>query len=144
MLIETKFFGSTEITENQIINFPEGILGFEEYNKFAMIPVDSESPFIILQSINEKQIGFVMAYPFLFNSQYEFDVSDLDKKELGIEKLEDVSVYSLVTLKEVFEESTMNLLSPIIINSKKNLGKQIVLNDQEKYPLRYLLSKGGV
>ena len=29
MLIQTKYLGEVEVTEDQIVNFPQGILGFE-------------------------------------------------------------------------------------------------------------------
>ena len=51
----------------------------------------------------------------------------------------DAAIYSVLTLKENFQQSTMNLLAPIVLNTKEKLGKQIVLQDSEQYPLRYLV-----
>ena len=48
MEIETKAIGKVEITEEQKLTLPEGIIGFEEYKKFALIDSEYE-PFVWLQ-----------------------------------------------------------------------------------------------
>jgi len=74
---------------------------------------------------------------FAFKKDYSFDISDEDREQLQIEKEEEVLTYTIVTMKETLEDSTTNLLAPIIINIDKKLGKQIVLQDNKSYPLRY-------
>ncbi|MGE7622498.1 flagellar assembly protein FliW [Viridibacillus sp. NPDC096237] len=137
MQIETKFLGSVEIKTENIFTFDQGIPGFEESTKFVFLPLDKESPFGILQSIEQVEVGFVVAFPFLLKDDYAFDVSDTDKKELHVEAASDIITYSIVTLKDPFEKSTLNLLAPVLINIKEKIGKQIVLQDNEKYPLRH-------
>lgn len=137
MKIETKFLGTVEINEDEILHFESGIPGFSDLQKFALLSLDADLPLAVLQSIEEQEIGFVVAYPFAFKKDYTFDISEEDKEELQIEKEEDVIAYSIVTLKESFPESTLNLLAPVVINATKKYGKQIVLQDNEKYPLRY-------
>lgn len=137
MQIHSKFLGEVEIDRKDIITFSEGLLGLEEYKKYVLLPIDADMPFAFLQSTEEKEIGFVVAYPFAFKNDYTFDISDQDKKQLEIEKEEDVIAYSVVTLKETFQDSTLNLLAPLVINMKKKIGKQIVLQDYEMHPLHY-------
>ncbi|MEK4285467.1 MULTISPECIES: flagellar assembly protein FliW [unclassified Ureibacillus] len=146
MQIHTKFLGEVEIQEEEVITLTSGLLGLEEYTKYVLLPLDKDSPLAIFQSIEESQIGFVVAYPFAFKKDYAFDISEVDRKELQVEKEEDVIAYSIVTLKEPFEESTLNLLAPIVINSVKKCGKQIVLQDNQAYPLRFPIAelKGSV
>ncbi|QCR31495.1 flagellar assembly protein FliW [Lysinibacillus sp. SGAir0095] len=137
MNIETKFLGQVEIKEEEIISFEFGLPGFPDLQKFVLLSLDADLPLAVLQSTDEAQIGFVVAYPFLFKKDYVFDISDEDKEDLQIEKEEDVMVYSIVTLNESFPESTLNLLAPVLINTNKKLGKQIVLQDNAAYPLRF-------
>ncbi|MBH9787643.1 flagellar assembly protein FliW, partial [Clostridioides difficile] len=68
---------------------------------------------------------------------YSFDISEEDREQLQIEKEEDVLPYSIVTMKETFQDSTINLLAPVILNMAKKRGKQIVLQDNKAFPLRY-------
>lgn len=146
MLIQTKFLGEVKIHKEDVITLTSGLLGLEEYTKYVLLPLEKDSPFAIFQSIEEPHIGFVVAYPFAFKKDYAFDISKEDKEELQIEKEEDVIAYAIVTLKEPFEASTLNLLAPVVINSVKKCGKQIVLHDSQAYPLRFPIAevKGSV
>ncbi|RTQ94298.1 flagellar assembly protein FliW [Lysinibacillus telephonicus] len=137
MKIKTKFLCEVEINEQEIITFEYGLPGFPDLKKFALLSLDADLPLALLQSTEEAEIGFVVAYPFLFKNDYEFEISDEDKEDLQIEKEEEVLAYSIVTLKETFHESTLNLLAPVVINTNKKLGKQIVLQDSAAYSLRY-------
>ncbi|MCK1986493.1 flagellar assembly protein FliW [Lysinibacillus fusiformis] len=137
MIIDTKFLGETEIKEEDILTFEQGLLGLKDVTRFVLQPIDEDLPLAILQSVENKEIGFVIAYPFAFKEDYSFDLSEEDYEQLKIEKIEDVLTYTIVTMKETFQESTMNLLAPLIINMEKKFGKQIVLQDNKSYPLRY-------
>lgn len=137
MKIATKFLGEIEIGEQDILTFEHGLLGLENETNFVLLPIDAELPLAILQSVDNVEIGFVVAYPFAFKKDYSFDISEDDRNQLQIEKEENVLTYSIVTMKETFQESTINLLAPIIVNMDKRCGKQIVLQDNRSYPLRY-------
>lgn len=146
MKIDTKFLGRIEITTKQLFSFEEGILGFPEEKQFALIPFEKNTPFMILQSIKTTQIGFLLAFPYTFKSDYAFDLSKQDVEALNIEKQEDIITYAIVTLKDTLPNSTINLLAPIVINTKNRQGRQIVLNDNNKELLHYPLKpvKEGV
>ena len=64
MEIETKAIGTVTITDEQKLTLPEGIIGFEEYKKFALIDSEYE-PFVWLQSLEEKNLAFLIVDPFL-------------------------------------------------------------------------------
>ncbi|MFJ8064190.1 flagellar assembly protein FliW [Psychrobacillus sp. NPDC096426] len=137
MNIETKFLGKVTIEEKEIIQFPNGLPGFEDIKEFIILPLEQESPLVILQSIKQQEIGFVIALPFLFKQDYAFDLPEEDKEELKIQSPEDLITYAIVTLKEPFNSSTINLQAPILINYKQKIAKQFVLQDANTYPLRF-------
>jgi len=139
MKIATKFLGEIEISEQDILKFEHGLLGLEDEKKFVLLPLDADLPLAMLQSINNAEIGFVVAFPFAFKKDYTFDISEEDREQLQIEKQEDVLTYAIVTMKESLQDSTINLLAPVIINIGAKCGKQIVLQDNKSYPLRYPL-----
>lgn len=144
MKIQTKFLGEATIDPATIIHFPEGIPAFEDEKEFVLIPLAENSLFIILQSIKTQAVGFMAVYPFDFKKDYSFDLEEMDKKILKLEHDADAIVYSILSLNDSIENSTMNLLAPVIINAKEKLGKQIVLVENNQHPLRYpLKSKEG-
>lgn len=139
MKIETKFLGMVEIEEKEIIQFEAGLPGFEDIKEYVILPVEEDSPFALLQSLNEKEIGFVLAFPFAFKVDYAFDISDDEKNDLKVNQLNDLAIYSIVSVKDNFKDSTLNLLAPVLINVKEKCGRQVVLQDSQAYPLHFPL-----
>lgn len=134
MIIETLTWGSLEVEESQLYHFAKGIPGFDDETQFALI--DNEGPFVYLQSVKEKSLAFLMADPFAFYPDYEFELPEGDIADLELES--QVKVYCIITLKEQMEQPTINLLAPVVLNSDKRLGKQVVLHQssyQTKQPL---------
>lgn len=133
MKFETRYFGEIDVDENGILQFEEGILGFEDLKQFILL---SEGDMIIdwLQCI-EDDITFPIIDPFTIKSDYQFDLPEDVAKELQIEKPEDVIVYTVVVIPEDIKKIRTNLQGPIIINKEKKLAKQIILSDE--YPMRY-------
>jgi flagellar assembly factor FliW len=66
---------------------------------------------------------------------YGIDLPDSALEALEITEPEDVMVYALVTLRDPVQESTANLMAPIVINRKTMRGIQTFLSD-EKLSLR--------
>ncbi len=135
MKIKTGNFGEIEINDDEIINFENGMPGFEHLTKFIVI---KEEELIIdyLQGI-EEDITFPIINPFMTNKEYEFKIPDNTIKKLDIEKQEDLSIYTIVIIPENIKEMRTNLQAPIVINNKSKKGKQIILD--ERYPLRYMI-----
>lgn len=94
-----------------------------------------------MQSVNTSTLAFVMVNPFSYYPNYDFNLDDSVVESLKIETPEDVLVYSILTVQDPFENTTVNLQAPVIINSKKNMGKQIILNNGEYLTRHKLVEK---
>ncbi|AEM73716.1 flagellar assembly protein FliW [Caldicellulosiruptor acetigenus] len=136
-VVKSRVFGELEVSEENIIFFEEGIPAFENLKKFVIIKED-ESPFYWLQSIEDKDIAFVIINPFEIKPDYEFDLPDEVVSKLEIDSPQDVAVFSIVVIPEDVKQTRVNLKAPIIINVNKRKGMQYLLDD-ERYPLRYYL-----
>ncbi len=140
MRIETEYMGAVEYSEEEIIQFPNGIYGFPESNRYIIVgTLTAEFPFIWLQSVDELDVSFVLTNPFLFADHYDFELSESALATLKLANVEDVEVLTTVIVKEEIQESTINLKSPIVVNRKDRLAAQIVLD--EDYPFKYFLFK---
>lgn len=132
MKIDTRLFGKIEINEENIICFKEGIPGFEGYSKFVILDIE-DGLMKCLQSIDNKNICFIIINPFDYFKDYQVDLLDDEVKKLQILKEEDVAVFNILNIKE--NEITANMLAPIVINLVKNIGMQIILQDSD-YSIR--------
>ena len=130
MKIQTKYFGEVTIYEADIITFPNGILGFPDEKKFILLDIPDNPSFLVLQSINDANIAFIVIPPHQLYQDYELKVDDTTLELLEIESEKDVTLLSIVTLKENFTDSTINLQAPIIINHNKKLAKQYITNSK--------------
>ena len=137
MLIETWRFGRTEIAEDSIIAFSEGILGFEELKRFAIILSDACEPIQWLQSMDDPRVSLPIINPFLVAPDYELDVDDSELYSIGKPTVEDILVVNVMVLPEDITKTTVNLSAPILINVKTRQGRQIVMDTVEngiRYP----------
>ena len=145
MIVQTAYFGELEIDESQIIHFEHGIPGFEEEKQFILQSIEEDSGFQVLQSVQTPELSFVVLNPYSVVIGYSFDLEESTVHALQLQEEKDVSVLAIVTLKETLAQSTVNLKAPIIVNTKNNLAKQVILNDDAyaiRHPL-FLESKKG-
>ncbi len=118
MIIQTKYHGEVTIKEEQIIHFSNGIPGFLDQKQFVILPLSEESPFLVLQSLKNAELGFIVGSRFLFFNQYEFDLEESVVDILGVEDANDAEVMVILTMGSSIEKTTANLRAPIIVNRK--------------------------
>lgn len=129
MKLTTKYLGEVQIDEEKIIHFSKGLPGFPDETTFIILELPDNTAFQILQSTTTSSLAFVITNPYLFYQDYTLKLNDELLQQLEIEKQEDVVIYTIVTLKQPFSESTINLRAPIVIHAQTLKGKQYILND---------------
>ena len=116
---------ATDIAE---ITFPAGLPGFPQAHQFALAPWGpAGSPFLLLSSADDPEIGFVVVPPWVFYPEYEFELDTGTAERLALSEADDAVVFAVVTLRERPEESTLNLLGPIVVNRFTHEAAQVVL-----------------
>ncbi len=135
--VDTKPFGEIEVSELQIIDFPEGILGFDFIKKFVILDSDEkDSPFKWMQAFDEKNLAFVIIRPEDFKADYKLKISNNDLETVKAESIDDVLDFAIVTIPDNPAEMTANLQGPLVINPVTRLGKQAI-SMNEKYTVRH-------
>ncbi len=129
MKIKTTRFGEVEVDDTKVITMLGGIIGFENYYRFVILDFLKDSQFKWLQSLNEPGLAFVVCDPWFFFKDYNFEISDEDQNELEIENVNDIMALAIATIPTDITKTTLNLVSPLIVNMKKMIAKQIVLYD---------------
>lgn len=127
MKINTKYHGEIEIKKEEIISFPSGVPGFLEEKSFIIIPFTEDGLLQILQSVITPGLGFVVTNPFHFFPDYDFELEEDSVGKLQIESEKEITVLSILNVHEDFKQTTANLQAPVVINDKKQIGKQVIL-----------------
>jgi flagellar assembly factor FliW len=116
---------TTDVVE---INFPAGMPGFPHAHRFELTPWGpAGSPFMLLSSNDDADVGFVVVPPWVFYPDYEFEVDAGTAERLQLNAADDAVVFAVVTLRDRPEDSTLNLLGPIVVNRVTHEAAQVVL-----------------
>lgn len=135
MMVETTRFGSIAVAENDIITFPEGMLGFSKINQYVLVERVDDSLFLWLQALKKASVAFPLLEPQIFERNYKVELLDEDRKALEIDSPAHTKIFSIVTIPTDPTKMTANLKAPIVINLKNRRAKQVILH-QADYPIR--------
>jgi flagellar assembly factor FliW len=139
MVAETKFFGTVDIEDDKIIEFPMGIIGFENLKKFALI-YDSEreerSKISWLQSMEEPLMVLPVINPIDITESYNPVIEDELMKTIGDPADADVLIFTSMSIPSDITKMTANLKAPFIINTVERKAMQVIV-ENEDYPVKY-------
>jgi flagellar assembly factor FliW len=131
--IDSKALGRVTVSEDQIITFPSGLPGFPSFQRFALLCDHLKSPFYCLQSMDNPALAFVVTEPGALVPDYHPKKGMNDLRDLQAASLDDLQILVTLTIPAGRPgEMTANLMSPLLINPARGLGKQVVL-DKPQY-----------
>ncbi|GAB7024189.1 flagellar assembly protein FliW [Salidesulfovibrio brasiliensis] len=136
--------GKREIDPDTVIYFPRGLIGLEDKREYVLLKIQDDSPFILLQSLEDPSLGLLVVDPYAFVPDYNVKLESAEKKILQIENIRQVAVVVTVTIPhDKPDETTLNLSGPIIINSEARMGMQVP-QLEAGYPTQYRLKGENV
>ena len=125
------------VTDGQVIHFTNGLPGFSGIKDYRFIIQDAVKPFMFLEAmVDDPNLSFVCVNSFAACQDYEVPLSNQVVEELKINSDSKTAVISLVTVGKSTEETTANLLGPIIINLDNGQALQAILEDSS-YSVNY-------
>ena len=139
MIAKTKFFGEVELDDDKVIEFPNGIIGFEDYKRYAIMydeDKDSEVRISWLQSLDEPLLALPVVDPLAIVPEYTPVVEDELLKPLGNPADEDLVFLLALTVPADMTKVTANMKAPFIINAVERKGVQLIV-DNADYPVKF-------
>ena len=134
--VRSELLGDLEISSEQVITFSNGLPGFPEGNRYALLPTGRTGVYW-LQSVDFTALSFLLLDPFLFfPGRFLIDLSDEDMARIGSKEASDILVLSIVTLgSRLNEPATANLRAPILFNMRARTAHQSIRAD-ERFDVR--------
>jgi len=129
--VKTTRFGELEVNPTDLITFTDGLFGFENLKKYFVVDPGDSTLILWLQSTEDEKIAFPVIEPKIFKPDYIAKLLPADLNGLELETLQSAKLYSVLTIPANVTEMSANLKAPIVINSAKKIGKQIVLQDSK-------------
>ena len=140
---ETKYFGSIAYAPESVIDFPQGLPGFEAERRFVIIEQAINKPVVFLQSLGMPELCFITLPVGGILPAYKGYLSAEELRSLGLrddvqpEPNGETLWLGIVALSED-GSATINLLSPIVIHWAARRAVQAVQADLDyshRHPL---------
>lgn len=127
MNIESPRFGILTVESDKIIEFPEGLAGFEEYRRYSLFhPAEGDPKYFILQSLDDPALAFHIVDPTRFGLNFEIALSDEETALLQLGDPVDAAVMVMLLKDDGDAQVRANLKAPLIINTRARRGLQHV------------------
>jgi len=123
MKVDTTRFGQLDVAEDEVIVFPEGLIGFESCTRYAIVDRRADRPVWWLQSLDVPEVAFILT----------------DPAELGLGSTDEAELHVMLVVPGDPNEITANLLGPLVINPHGRVGKQVILHNSGYSPAHRLV-----
>jgi flagellar assembly factor FliW len=130
--VDTTRFGTIEIDEASLIEFPTGLIGLGG-SRYCLLTREEEAAFVWLQSIDDPSLALPLTNPWRFFDGYDVVLSDSEAHRIGVTDPADAEVWVTVRATESLEDCTANLRAPILVVSGR--GHQVI-NEADNAPMR--------
>ena len=97
MKLNSEKLGEIQYEEDEVVTFPEGLLGFPEKKRYVFVDHQQESPLKWLQCLDDSSLSFVVINPLLFKGDYQIQVDKKDLALLGNSDPGCITIWTLVS-----------------------------------------------
>jgi flagellar assembly factor FliW len=136
MKITTRF-GEVEYNPENLLHFPEGLIGFENLHDFIVMPNVKEGPLFWIQSVEDPAIAFILTDPTSFFPDYEVLPDRKERQKLGMAEKDPCFALAVVTV-DPDRKVMLNLAGPVLFAPGSNRALQVIL-EGTRYQPRTLL-----
>jgi len=133
MPIRDTLLGTITIDINEIFLFPEGLIGYEQYQRWVLLPDPETEAVGWLQSLDRPDLSLAVASPRRFAPHYRVRASQCSLQSVQLGDSDQAYVLAVVNCND--HALTLNLRAPLIMNLQRRLGLQVITLDDQ--PLQY-------
>ncbi len=127
--VESSRFGTLEIEDAAVIEFPTGLIGLSS-TRWALLGEVADGPFQWLHSLEDGSLALPVTNPWAFFADYEVELSDADSARFEGDQ---VAVWVTVRAGAELAHFSANLRAPILIANGQ--GHQVI-NEAAHAPVR--------
>lgn len=139
MKVNTNIFGEIEVADEKIITFENGIIGFPELKRFALLHDEEKGTSAgirFLQSLDEPGFAMPVMDPLIVKPDYDPEVDDELLAAAGNVTVENILVLVTATIPSDLTKMSVNLQGPFIINVEEHKACQVIIEGGD-YPVKF-------
>lgn len=133
MEIQTTRFGRVQVESDDVITFPQGLVGMPDCRQWVLLADVSNDALGWLQCVSRSDIALAVVSPRRFVPGYQVRITRSELQALGLDEAASAQVLAVANRSE--RGATINLQAPLVINLEERLGRQIVAKGE--LPLQY-------
>ncbi|MFZ2620324.1 MAG: flagellar assembly protein FliW [Alphaproteobacteria bacterium] len=126
-------YGDVHLREDRLMSFADGLFGFSDCTVFGLskLPNVDSSPIMLLQCVNEPDIGFMVADPTALGLTIKEEDRRAALKETRM-PAEDTQFLVILTMYDHGDGYyvTANMRAPLLLDSTKRIGRQHILTNK--------------
>ena len=127
-MIATMTEESPLLLDSGDVQFIMPIPGFPDARAFRLEPIEGQGGVLsMLTSADQPGLEFVVALPEAFFPDYSPEIDDTTAERLGLSTAEDALLLVILTVAENIEQTTANLMAPVVINRHTGQAVQALL-----------------
>lgn len=131
--IQTTRFGTVEILPEDVLQFPEGLLGLAECREWVLLADLQNEAVAWMQSVERPEVALAVVSPRRFVPAFQMRVARRELEPLELDQVRTAQV--LVIVSKTGRAVTLNLKAPLVINVARRLGRQVITNGE--LPVQY-------
>ena len=116
-------------SEDSILRFSEGLIGYSECKAFVLLESDGIAPFRRLQSTERNDVGFLVLDSAYVTTDFLSLVPQRDWESVGLEDPAARLAFVICIIGPTPPECTGNFQAPLIVNYANMTGRQVILSD---------------
>ena len=127
-----------QYSENSIIRFDEGLIGFSDCKSFVLLESEGIAPFRRLQSTERDDVGFLVLDTAYLTKEFPSLIPERDWESIGLTDPAARLAFVICIIGPTPAQSTANLQAPLIINYANMAGRQMIIGDTQfssRHPL---------
>jgi flagellar assembly factor FliW len=114
MIIESVRFGTVELAEEAVVEFPLGLIGLPG-SGYAFLEAEGEGSIRWLHSTEDPALALPVIDPRGVFTGFELTVGEEERERIGTEDLDQAQVYVTVRASPDPAQTTVNLRAPLVI-----------------------------
>jgi len=138
---DTKYFGTIAYDAHAVIEFPAGLVAFEQCRRFLPVEDAGRQPLLFLQSLEDARLCFITVPVLAVDPGYTLKMSGEDLAQLGRDKLPAIGPEALCLAIVAMADGApaANLLAPIVVDLVSRRAVQSI-RDDTAYSCRHPLA----
>src|SRR5882757_2283985 len=141
MKVQSSRFGTIELSDDEVINFPAGLIGFPDETSFVMLRPRPDSPIAWLHSTQTSWFALPVVSAEALDVDLGGTVTEATKTAGIGSSDEPFAVMAVLNAPGAGVPPSVNLMAPIIVNAETRQGAQLLLetssySTQEPFVLR--------